>query len=50
MGPERKSKLDEIGFDFKRKMKAKMKAKANVKADEENWNLQLKKQSDYYTV
>jgi hypothetical protein len=37
MDPERKAKLDEIGFDFNPKGNAK-----------ENWNLQFKKLRDYY--
>jgi hypothetical protein len=35
MDPERKMRLDEIGFGFD-------------KADEENWNLQFKRLLDYY--
>jgi hypothetical protein len=40
LDPERKMRLDEIGFDFNHKGKDK--------TNEENWNLQFKKLQDYY--
>jgi hypothetical protein len=39
LDPERKRRLDEIGFDFNPKDK---------KTNEKNWNLQFKKLRDYY--
>jgi hypothetical protein len=38
MDPERKAKLDEIGFEFS----------VQDKVNEECWNLQFKKLQDYY--
>jgi hypothetical protein len=54
MDPERRRRLDEIGFDFDQERKKRLDefsfeftGKGKVNANEEKWNLQFKKLRDY---